>query len=164
MRTFMDLCYRFACGDGIIASTRKRIAAQEPPQAQRCSAEQAVAGHGFCRVFRARRNVAAGGRQPWRDHALVRPQQTCCNRNFHLPLPRCTAAKTCPISASSCANFMVKTLFRGCKTKSRGFTSSAICRLTAARMRLRIRLRSTAPPRTFPTVKPTRAPPARRFS
>jgi hypothetical protein len=53
----------FRCWDGIISATRERIAANEPPQPERRSMEQAVFSHGFCCVLRATGNKTAGDRE-----------------------------------------------------------------------------------------------------
>src|SRR5882724_13237107 len=114
---------RFFAWYGVIPPARERVAAQEPPKAKSRSMKQTMFGHGFCCVFRTAGNEAAGDRQKRRDGAFVKPQEIC-GHALHLPRPRCTAAKTCIISASSWANFNVSTLLRGCNTRSSGRASS----------------------------------------
>src|SRR5438445_10261962 len=79
-----DGLYAFFYRHRIIAPARKRIAAQDSPQAQRRSEKQPVPGHGFSGVFRTSGDVTASHWQEGRYHDLVEPQTTgCCL--FHFP-------------------------------------------------------------------------------
>ena len=90
----------FVSRDRIIAPASERIATQDPPKPQRRSIEQTVLCHGFCCVFRTTGHKAAGDRKMRRNGAFIKPQAKC-GQVLHLPRPRCTAANTCIISASS---------------------------------------------------------------
>jgi len=108
-------------------------------------------------VLGTSRDVPAGSGEDRRDQALVK-REAGCSQRLHFVFPFCTAARASPTSASRWANSIASTDRRGCSTISSGRSISLRCFCTAALIRRRIRLRSTAPPRTFPTVNPIRGP------
>ena len=107
---------------------------------------------------------AKGTFGPDLTHLMSREEKKHCLLHFaSATRARCSASfKPRDTSLSSWSNGIVSTLFRGLKTTSTGPSHGGECR-TASRMRRLMRLRSTAPPSTLPTVNPTRGPlPARR--
>ena len=73
------------------------------------------------------------------------------------PVVRPTASRA-PLRLISSAKGKVRTLFRGLNTTSTGPSQARGESRTASRIRRLMRLRSTAPPSTLPTVNPTRGP------
>src|SRR6266404_1735093 len=151
------------------------IAAQHPPQCHRSAAQGPEPLHRFHCIFRTCRHIPTSGRHQRRNQPLVSAQHpeyqalhldlafTRGRRGVSLaatPLPCCTAANARSISASSLAVSTVLADFLGLITTSTSAVSGTKCRRIASRTRRLMRLRVTAAPSTFPTVNPTRGPPA----
>jgi len=67
--------HRRVADDRVVSAFRKWMAAEQSPGGQECTANRAIALDGLHRVFRACRNVAACGREQWRNRPLVASQQ-----------------------------------------------------------------------------------------
>ena len=149
-------------GNRIESSFGEGMAAQQSRRRQQASAHDAMHFDGFHRILRARGDKTAGARQHRRDQPLIAPQ---CELHhlLHFRSPtraRCSASRRPrATSSSSSANGRLSTLFRGLNTTSTGPVQACAEWRTASRTRRRMRLRSTDPPSTLPTVKPTRGPP-----
>ena len=155
-----------ACGTGSYPARAKGWQRSNRPDRQPAAAQRAVALDGFHRVLRAGRHKAAGVRQHRRDESLVHPQARIAAACFISPRSatraRCAASRKPRryFADSVRRNGKVSTLFRGLNTTSTGPSQAGGDSRTASRMRRLMRLRSTAPPSTLPTVNPTRGPPA----
>ena len=146
----------------------KRLTTQQTPDRKTCSAQGAVAFHRLDRIFRAGGHETASVGQHRRYPPLVAAQDEL-DHCLHFRLtcfagcPSCASrarwTANCKPRATSCAtsaNGRSRTDLRGLNTTSTGACGAGHEVRTAARMRRLIRLRSTAPPRTLPTVNPTR--------
>jgi len=135
------------------------MAAQQPRGRQQASANNAVALDGLNRILRAGGNEAAGMRQHGRDNSLITPQYEL-HRLLHFCSPvraRCAASRRARVTSfTNSAKGILPTLFRGLNTTSMGPSQAWADNRTASRIRRLMRLRSTAPPSTLPTVNPTR--------
>ena len=145
------------------------MAAKNASHGQPGAAQRAVSLHRLEGILRAGRHEAAGIRQHRRDPPLVTPQCEF-HRRLHLrsafvagfsggaSRARSTA-KTKPraTSLATSAKGSASTDLRGWNTTSTGASTAGHEVRTASRMRRLIRLRSTDPPSTLPTVNPTRS-------
>src|SRR3954464_7721714 len=159
----------------VYSATHKRIAPQHTPQGHQSATHDPKTLHRFHAILGTGGNVLASGRQQRRDQSLVCAQEFECQA-LHLgfafgrglrglslaatPLPCCTAVNARSISASSFSVSSAMADFLGLITTSTFAVSGDRCLRIASRIRLLIRLRVTAPPSTFPTVRPTRGPSA----
>ena len=73
-------------GHGIVAAPHKRIAPENTPDGQQCSAKESVERDCLGRIFRAGGNVPAGRRKNGRDNRFVKPE-TGCRQRLHFALP-----------------------------------------------------------------------------
>src|ERR1035441_3681674 len=146
-------------GHGIESRAREGMPPQQPRGSQQASANHAVALDSLDRILRAGGNEAAGMWQHGRDHSLVAPQYEL-HRLPHFCSPvraRCAASRKARVtSLTNSAKGTLLTLFRGLNTTSMGPSQASTESRTASRIRRLMRLRWTAPPKTLPTVNPTR--------
>ncbi len=144
----------------VITHARQRMASQQSPASQQSSDNRSMPLDRFHRVLGAGRNEAAGIRQRRRypslvggQHPLQTPLHSSCAFGSRA---RCIASlRPRSTSASNSSNGNRKTDFRGLNTTSTGPLSEGHAKRTASRILRLIRFRSTEPPNTFPTVKPT---------
>ena len=151
----------YLLGRRIISGPRKGMAAQQASCGQCGPAKHAVALDSFHGVFRAGRHEATGMRKQRRNESLIAPQDKLEGQLHFCSITRARcAANRSPRATSSIssAKGKVSTLLRGLKTTSTGPSHACAEDRTASRMRRLIRLRSTDPPSTLPTVSPTRGP------
>src|SRR5271165_4311230 len=137
------------------------MAAQQASNGKQASANYAVTLDGFHRVLRARGHEPAGVRQHRRDKSLIAPQHKLERLLHFCPVPRARCAakrKARATSSTSTAKGKARTLFRGLNTTSTAPSHAGHESRTASRIRRRMRLRSTDPPNTLPTVNPIRGP------
>jgi len=159
----------------------ERMASEQASGGLQPSAEHAESLDGFHRIFRARGSVTACRAKHRRNGPLVGLQHLHRNaledatheRRPALPFSRTTesrrssflppsffsiATKAWRTSFSSGSKSTVKTAFFGLITTSASGPGRGRLRRTASRRRRFVRFRCTAPPRTRPTVNPTRSP------
>src|ERR1700690_709511 len=150
------------------------MAAQQAPCRQHRSAKRAMALNRFHGVFRTGGRESARRRKGGRYPLFVEPQAEereglryrpslfvfLLLHSHHFCVNFFVIASNArPTSSSTAENSTVRTDFFGLITTSMepADASAERCSRTASRKRRLIRLRSTAPPSTRPTVKPMRA-------
>lgn len=154
----------------IVSTMRKWMAAQQSPRGFQASTDRAVTLDGLGSVFRTGGDVSAGRQEQRRDQPLVRSQQQKQEPAHHdfpaagFGLPAADSMYlriTWNARATSCSistNSVLRMFFLGLITTSTANGNSARCCRMASRVLRLIRLRSTAPPSTRPTVVPIRGP------
>ena len=171
----------------IVPAMSKWMATQQPCRRHKQSAQCAITFNRLHGILRAGGNIAARGREQWRDGPPVSPQHFQHNEfgklvhknrlqafGFGLPEPLsnrvsdfssifhvsfCSIiSKALPTSLTTWAKSMVSSDFFGLMTTSAFGVARGRVSRTASRKRRFIRLRCTAPPRARPTVNPMRSP------
>jgi hypothetical protein len=139
----------------------KRMASQHPSHRHHAAAKRPIPLHCFHRVLRTSRHVPARRRKHRRDPPLISSEQPQRDSFHFSPSFLAIVSRARPTSSSTTENSSVSTDFLGLITTSTApdLASASRRNRTASRSRRLIRFRSTAPPSTRPTVKPTRATP-----
>src|SRR5208337_2048529 len=148
-------------GRRIVSGPRKGLAAQQSSGGEQAPANDSMTLDCLHRVLRTRGHESAGVGQHWRDESLIATQHEL----DHL-LHFCSAVRArCAANRKARATSSTKsekgkpnTLFRGLNTTSTPPSHAPHESRTASRIFRLMRLRSTDPPSTLPTVNPTRGP------
>lgn len=150
-------------GNRIISASPPGIAAQHPPRRQHRTTQRAMATQGADRIMAAARLEPASRRQDRPQHQLVAAHQRrkSVSRDhgaLSAPEPETPSlAKARRKSSISRVNFRPRVLSRPTRTRSAPTAGvSASNSRAASRSRRRVRLRTTALPTFFVTVKPSR--------